>query len=199
LAIERQLVVLPVEVSASDQQVFARTFQEHAVRLDSDWPFISSEPAEGAMDDALNSAYPEAVRELQANGRMLDIDADDCDFGSVAEEWDRAGRDAKALVQRPPLVKLMAPTDGAKQLSNRDYRGGTIVEFAEDLSAWTKRWALPRGQLNPEQAASALLLWLSPQTCGDVDAVVHALAADPFVSRATRYIALRLGAETVEA
>jgi len=52
---------------------------------------------------------------------------------------------------------------------------------------------LARGHLSAETAAGALQLWLSPAACDDVDAAVHILANDPFVSRATRYAALRLG------
>jgi len=46
---------------------------------------------------------------------------------------------------------------------------------------------------SPEAAAGALQLWVSPAACDDVDAAVHILVNDPFVARATRYAALRLG------
>jgi hypothetical protein len=49
--------------------------------------------------------------------------------------------------------------------------------------------------MSPDVAASSLHLWLSPAACDDVDGATHALAVDPFVSRATRYAALRLSSE----
>jgi hypothetical protein len=149
------------------------------------------------MDDALNAGFADSIRELHAKGALLDVDPDDCDFGSVAEDWERAAADALTLVGRPALVKLLAPSEGGRHLSRRSYRDLGVAELAEDLSAWTNSWALPRGKLSPDAAASALLLWLSPAACDDVDAVVHVLAVDPFVARATRYAALRLGAEIV--
>lgn len=94
------------------------------------------------------------------------------------------------------LVPLIAPSEGGCQLSLRSYADLTIPEMAEDLSAWTETWALPRGRLTPEAAASALQLWLSPAACDNVDAAVRILAADPFVSRAVRYASLRLGSAT---
>jgi len=94
---------------------------------------------------------------------------------------------------------MIAPSGGGRQLSHRSYAHLSIAELAEDMSAWTRAWALPRGRLTPETAAGALQLWLSPGACDDVDAAVHVLVADPFVSRATRYAALRLATATAEA
>jgi hypothetical protein len=87
----------------------------------------------------------------------------------------------------------LAPTEGGRLLAKRSYADLSIAELAEDLAAWTRNYALPRGHLSAETAAGALQLWLSPAACDDVDAVVHILTNDPFVSRATRYAALRLG------
>lgn len=186
---------MPNGITATEKSVFAKAFRLHAKRLDPEWSLTNDVPTDGAMDDALNAAFADAVTELHNRGRLLDVDEDDCDFGSVAEEWERAATDALGIVRRLSLVKFLAPSEGGRQLSDRSYDDLTVAELAEDLSAWTKSWALPRGQLGPETAASALLLWLSPAACDDVDAAIGVLAADPFVSRAARYAALRLGAE----
>ena len=89
----------------------------------------------------------------------------------------------------------MAPSGGARELSHRSYANLSVPELAEDLSAWTKRWALARGRINPDVAASALQLWLSPSACDDVDVATHTLAVDPFVARAVRYATLRFLSE----
>ena len=48
-------------------------------------PAADAPPVDGVMDDALNRAFAEVVRERHAKGALLDIDADDVDFGSPAE------------------------------------------------------------------------------------------------------------------
>jgi hypothetical protein len=199
LALQRGLATVPEGMTSSEQDVFARSFRHHAKLLDPEWPTVNAAPSDGAMDDALNAAFTESVIELHEKGRLLDIDEDDCDFGSPAEDWERAATDALRVIRRPALTKLLAPSEGGQQLSRRSYVNLSIAELAEDVAAWTKKWALPRGEFSPEAAASALQLWLSPAACDDVDAAVRVLAVDPFVSRATRYVALRFAAETVEA
>ena len=42
------------------------------------------------MDDALNAAFTETLIELHEQGKLLDVDEEDCDFGSAAEDWERA-------------------------------------------------------------------------------------------------------------
>ncbi len=199
VACERGLATVPEGATAAEQGIFARSFRRHAKLLDPKWPSVNAAPADGAMDDALNAAFTESVIELHEMDALLDIDEDDCDFGSPAEDWERAAADALGMIRRPGLAKLLVPSEGGRQLSRRSYSNLSVAELAEDLAGWTKNWALSRGQLNPEAAAGALQLWLSPAACDDVDAAVHVLAADPFVSRATRYVALRFAAETVEA
>jgi hypothetical protein len=147
------------------------------------------------MDDALNQAFTDVVYERHAKGALLTVDEDDCDFGSPAEDWERACADALCIIRRPRLYELIAPTDGGRDLSHRSYANLSLPELAEDLSAWTHRWALPRGRMNPDVAANALQLWLSPSACDDVDGTTHALVIDPFVSRAARYVALRFSSE----
>jgi hypothetical protein len=199
IALERGLATLPEGCTASDKEHFANAFRRQALMLDPTWPVAGPVPIDGAMDDALNAGFAEAVRSLHAKGRLLEVDEDDCDFGSVAEEWERAAADAIRRVGRQPLATLLAPSEGGRQLAERVYRDLSLAELAEDLAAWTKRWALPRGQLSPEAAAGALLMWLSPAACSDADAAVRVLAVDPFVARVTRYAALRLGATYAEA
>ena len=199
VALERGLATVPEGVTASEQDGFARAFRHHAKRLDPDWPLANSVPVDGGMDDALNAAFTEVVLDFHAQGALLDVDEEDCDFGSVAEEWEGACADALLLIRRLPLTKLLVPSEGGRQLSRRFYSDLSVAELAEDLSAWTKNWAMSRGKLSPEAAAGALLLWLSPAACDDVDAAVRILSVDPFVSRATRYAALRFVAETEEA
>ena len=150
-------------------------------------------PVGFAPDDV--QAFADVVRERHATGALLDIDADDVDFGSPAEDWERAAAEALRIVRRPRLCELMAPSGGARELSHRSYANLSVPELAEDLSAWTRRWALARGRMNPDIAANALQLWVSPAACDDVDGATHTLAVDPFVARAVRYAALRFSNE----
>jgi hypothetical protein len=143
------------------------------------------------MDNALNAGFSEAIAQLHSRGVLLSVE-DDFDFGAPTEDWNIAAKDALRAIRRPGLVRQLAPTAGGRQLARRSYAGLSITELAEDLAAWTKTHALPRGQLSPEVAAGALQLWLSPAACDDGDAAVRILANDPFVARATRYAALRL-------
>jgi hypothetical protein len=194
-ALERGLAHVPAGFASGDVQAFTHAFQHHARMLDPDWPAGNELPADGAMDDALNQAYGDVVRERHAQGALLDIDPDDVDFGSPAEDWERAAADALRIVRRPRLYELMAPSGGAGELSQRSYANLSVPELAEDLSAWTRRWALARGRMNPDVAANALQLWVSPAACDDVDSVTHTLAVDPFVARVVRYTALRFSNE----
>jgi hypothetical protein len=191
-AVDRGLAILPDQAVDAHSDVFGRAFAKHARAMDPDWPIASPSPVDGAMDDALNVAFSEALVELHGRGDLLDVD-DDFDFGSPAEDWEAAAASALRTIERASLTRLLAPTDGARQLAKRAYSDVGIAELAEDLAAWTKTWALPRGQLSAEMAACALQLWMSPAACDGVDAAVHVLASDPFVARATRYVAIRLG------
>jgi hypothetical protein len=191
LARERRLVDVPDAFSPADVQAFARAFRRHCRVLDPGWPAGDRPPVDSAMDDALNQAFADVVRERHTKGELLDLDADDVDFGSPAEDWEGAAADALRIVRRACLFELLAPSGGARELSHRPYADVSIPELAEDLSDWTRRWALSRGRMSPDVAANALQLWLSPAACDDVDGATHTLAVDPFVARAVRYAALR--------
>jgi hypothetical protein len=191
------LTILPEQAVDPHGDVFFRAFAKHARAMDPDWPTSSLSPADGAMDDALNAAFSEALVELHGRGDLLDVD-DDFDFGSPAEDWEAAAASALRIIERGSLTRLLVPTDGARQLAKRTYSDVGIAELAEDLAAWTKSWALPRGQMSAEMAACALQLWLSPAACDGADAAVHVLASDPFVARATRYVAIRLSSNRIE-
>jgi hypothetical protein len=195
LALDRQLIPLPESFASEEFQVLAKAFRRCARMLDPNWPSTDEPPMDGAMDHSLIQAFTEVVRKRHAKGELLDIDADDVDFGNPAEEWERAAADALRIIRRPRLCKLMAPSGGARELSHRSYSNLSVPELAEDLSAWTRRWALVRGRMTPDLAAAALQLWLSPAACDDVDRATHALAVDPFVARAVRYSALRFSSE----
>ncbi|MEQ7155098.1 hypothetical protein [Brevundimonas aurifodinae] len=192
IAVARGLASVPAEASVDEASVFARAFAHHARLLDPEWPIANAVPADGAMDDALNAAFSEAVTDLHDAGSLLGVE-DDFDFGAPPEDWESASKEALRAIRRPALVRQLAPSDGGRLLARRSYADLSIAELAEDLAAWTRNYALPRGHLTPEAAAGALQLWLSPAVCDNVDATVHILANDPFVSRATRYAALRLG------
>jgi hypothetical protein len=191
-ALEGGLAAVPSEANADQATVFAHAFVKHAQILDPDWPIASNLPVDGAMDDALNAAFSEAITILHAEGALLDVE-DDFDFGAPFEDWEAAANKALRTIRRTALARQIAPSEGGRRLSRRSYANLSIAELAEDLAAWTKSFALPRGQLSAEVAAGALQLWLSPSACDDVDAAVRVLANDPFVSRATRYAALRVG------
>lgn len=195
-ALESGLASVPLEANADQVAVFRQAFIKYAKLLDPNWPIASSQPVDGAMDDALNAAFSEAITILHAEGALLDVE-DDFDFGSPSEDWEAAVDKAMRNIRRTALARQIAPTEGGRLLSRRSYANLSIAELAEDLAAWTKSFALPRGQLSAEIAAAALQLWLSPSACDDVDAAVRVLVNDPFVSRATRYVALRVGLTTL--
>jgi hypothetical protein len=192
VALEQGLACLPEGASDHFIHDFAEAFAEHARTLDPDWPLGRSAPLDGAMDNALNLGFADAVTKLQRKGDLADADPDDCDFGSPEEEWAAAADEALRRIRRAPLAKLIAPSEGSRQLRDRFYAHASIAEMAEDLAAWTRRFALPRGQLTAEAASAALQLWLSPAACQALDAAMHVLINDPFVSRATRYTAIRM-------
>jgi len=196
-ALDHGLAVLPDQAINNYSDDFGRAFTIQARVLDPEWPTANAIPVDGAMDDALNAGFSQALSALHERKLLLDVE-DDFDFGSPAEDWDAAAARALKTIELPPLTKLLAPSEGARQLAERSYANVGIAELAEDLAAWTKAWALPRGQLSPEVAASALQLWLSPATCDGVDAAIHILASDPFVARATRYAAIRLNPSYAE-
>jgi hypothetical protein len=191
-ALNKGLAVLPKALSNDQATVFERAFVEHARILDPDWPFANNIPIDGAMDSALNLAFSEALEVLHNDGELLDID-DDFDFGAPSEDWELVANLALKMIRRTDLSVQIAPSEGGRLLSNRSFFNITIAEMAEDLAAWTKRFALPRGQLSSETAAIALQLWLSPSACDNADAAVRVQANDPFVARAIRYSALRIG------
>ncbi|MGE0677732.1 MAG: hypothetical protein AB7O40_11850 [Pseudolabrys sp.] len=197
VALERGLVHVPEGFTPDNVQAFALAFRRHARALAPDWPAGDQPPLDGIMDDALNQAFAQVVHEGQTKGALLDIDADDVDFGSPAEDWERSAGDALNIIRRPRLYELMVPSGGARELMQRSYANLSLPELAEDLSAWTRRWALARGRMSPDVAASALHLWLTPAACDDVDGATHALVVDPFVARAVRYAALRFSS-TIE-
>lgn len=172
---------------------FADAFAVHARKLDPDWPVGRTTPLDVAMDDALNLGFADAIEQIQARGELPDADPDDCDFGSPEDAWKSAAEEALRRVRRGKLASLIAPSEGGRQLRDRFYSDIGIAEMAEDLAAWTRTFALPRGQLSADSAAAALQLWLSPAACDGVDAAMRVLINDPFVARATRYAAVRMG------
>jgi len=192
VVLDRGMAEVPEGCPMEHQELFASAFRRHALRLDPDWPMADEVPRDGSMDDALNEAFTETIEFLHGQGVLRNIEADEHDFGHPHEDWEQAAGEALRQIGRPPLVRLLAPAAGGKVLSQRSYQGASVAELAEDLAAWTKQWALPRGQLTPETAATALQFWRWPAACGEIDAVLRVLAVDPFVSRATRYAALRL-------
>ncbi len=191
-AIESGLAAVPSKANTDQTAIFAHAFVKHARILDPNWPIATTVPIDGAMDDALNIGFSEAVAILHAEGALLDVE-DDFDFGAPFEDWEAAANKAVRTIRRTALVRQIAPSEGGRLLSRWTYADLSIAELAENLAAWTKNFALPRGHMSPEAAAGALQLWLSPSACDDVDAAVRILANDPFVSRATRYAALRVG------
>jgi hypothetical protein len=193
VALEQGLASLPEGAPERYVTDFAEAFAVHARMLDPDWPLGRETPLDGAMDDALNLGFADAVTRIQARGELPDADPDDCDFGSPEDAWAAATEEALRRVRRARLARLIAPSEGGRQLRDRFYSHVGIAEMAEDLAAWTRTFALSRGQLNADAAAAALQLWLSPAACDGVDAAMRVLINDPFVARATRYAAVRMG------
>lgn len=157
IAVARGLATVPAEASPHEAALFARAFVQHARSLDPDWPIASTVPADGAMDDALNEAFSEAIVQLHAAGALLEVE-NDFDFGAPPDDWESAAKEALRAIRRPALVRQLAPTEGGRLLAKRSYADVSIAELAEDLAAWTRNYALPRGQLSPETAAGALQL-----------------------------------------
>jgi hypothetical protein len=193
VALEQGLASLPEGAPERYAIDFAETFALHARMLDPEWPLGRSTPLDGAMDDALNLGFADAVTRIQSRGELSDADPDDCDFGSPEDAWAAAAEEALRRVRRARLARLIAPSEGGRQLRDRFYTHVGIAEMAEDLAAWTRTFALTRGQLSADAAAAALQLWLSPAACDGIDAAMRVLINDPFVARATRYAAVRMG------
>lgn len=192
VALEQGLASLPEGAPVRYAPDFAEAFAVHARLLDPDWPLGRPVPLDGTMDDALNLGFSDAVTTIQSRGELAGVDPDDCDFGSPEEAWATAAEEAVRRIRRSRLARLIAPSEGGRQLRDRFYNHVGIAEMAEDLAAWTRAFALPRGQLTPEAAAGALQLWLSPAACDALDAAMRVLVNDPFVARATRYAAIRM-------
>lgn len=192
VALEQGLASLPEGAPERHAIDFAEAFAVHARTLDPDWPLGRPTPLDGAMDDALNLGFADAVTRIKARGELSDADPDDCDFGSPEDAWAAATEEALRRVRRARLARLIAPSEGGRQLRDRFYTHVGIAEMAEDLAAWTRTFAMPRGQLSADAAAAALQLWLSPAACDGVDAAMRVLINDPFVARATRYAAVRM-------
>ncbi|MBY5340440.1 hypothetical protein E0H35_30580 [Rhizobium leguminosarum bv. viciae] len=189
LILKEGLAKLPFGQDDIGADLFLAGFRRHAAMLDPDWPSNTDVPQDGMMDEALNRAFVEAYGALQERGLFLDVDTD-FDFGTEAEKWSRLAADALRVTRRVRLAKLIAPPDGGRQLSRRSYNVG-FVDLAEDLAAWTRQFALPRGQMASDLTANCLHLWLAPAACDDPMPALKVLASDPFVSRAIRYAALR--------
>lgn len=192
VALEEGLASLPNGAPDRYAIDFAEAFAPHARSLDPDWPLGRPAPLDGAMDDALNLGFADAVTRIQARGELSEADPDDCDFGNAQEDWAKAAEEALRRVRRSRLAHLIAPSAGGRQLRDRFYIHVGIAEMAEDLAAWTRTFALPRGQMTADVAAAALQLWLSPAACDGVDAAMRVLINDPFVARASRYVAIRM-------
>lgn len=192
VALEQGLASLPKGVPEQYAGDFAEAFAVRARHLDPDWPLRRSAPRDDAMDDALNLGFADAVNTLQARGSLAGVDPDDCDFGSPEDAWSSAAEEAVRRIRRSDLARLIAPDEGGRQLRDRFYSNIGVVEMAEDLAAWSRTFALPRGQLSAEAAVAALQLWLSPAACDAIDAAMRVLLNDPFVARASRYAAIRM-------
>ena len=191
-AMARGFVELPSGATSCDEAAFSAAFAKHVRLLDPDWPTPGVEPLEGAIDDALNAAFADVLAASHSRGELTSHDADDFDFGRPAEDWSAAAEHAVDSVCRADLAALLAPNDGAASLRRRSYETASVPELGEDLAAWTRAFALPRGRLTSETAVVALQLWLSPGACEDPDGAVVVAARDPFVARAVRYAALRV-------
>lgn len=192
IALREGMASLPPGTPERFGHVFAEAFAAQARLLDPDWPIGRALPLDGAMDDALNTGFTDAVTTFHAKGELLDVDPEDCDFGSTDDEWATAAAEAIRRIRRSKLVKLIAPSAGGRKLRDRYYTNASVAEMAEDLAAWTATFALGRGQLSPETAAAALQLWLSPAACDALDPAMRVLINDPFVARASRYAAIRM-------
>lgn len=187
--LQNGLAELPGDLDDTGRELFEENFRRHASALDPDWPSNTDIPLDGAMDEALNRAFADSYRTLQERGLFEDLEID-FDFGSETERWNKAASEALRVSRRESLARMIAPSDGGAQLRLRPYDVG-LVDLAEDLAAWTKQYALPRGQMGSDVAAACLHLWLSPAACEDLLPALKVLSNDPFVSRAVRYAALR--------
>lgn len=183
------LAELPDELDQADADLFLGHFRRHASMLDPDWPRNTDVPQDGMMDEALNRTFTDSYTALQEKGLFRNIEID-FDFGWETEKWNNIAAEAMRVTRRVGLARMIAPSDGGRQLSKRSYDVG-LVDLAEDLAAWTKQHALPRGQMDSDMATSCLHLWLTPSACNDPMPALKILASDPFVSRAIRYAALR--------
>jgi len=195
-ASEAGLILSPVDLHDDDWAVFKQSFVLLAPQGQRGWPVADGLVDAGGLDATLEAAFGRTLAAAQTFGRLKDIVVDDADFGSSDEDWQAAAEAAAEWVERPRLLTLCAPARGAALLRYRDYRGLVLPDAAALLAAWTERYGATRGRLTEEQAANALLFWMTPAAGLEADGTVDLLARERFTARAVRYMALRLGASS---
>lgn len=178
-------------LSEADLQVFAALFAKAINLTCPDWT------EDGAVDDAcadqaLLDAYAVLVADAQAEGRLMDLDPDEPDFGASGEQWRAAAASSLATAEHTPVVALIAPTAGAKVLARRRFTDLSLAEASAFLVDWTGQWCLPRGQLDLDGACGALQFWLAPHAADPEAGALLAMSRDVFMARAVRFVATRM-------
>jgi hypothetical protein len=179
------------ELHPADRADFAHRFGEALALACPDW-LEDGEIDDARADMALSEAFGETVRQAQALGRMLEIDAGDMDFGASSDQWRRAAGSAIESVEWSPLLDLVAPTSGARVLAKRWFTGGDLAEASVFLVDWTSAWCLPRSQIGLDTACDALKVWLNPGAADPEGAALAAMSRDVFLARAVRFLANRM-------
>jgi len=152
---------------------------------------------DGSIDDecadrALSDAFDLMLGRAKTEGRMLEVDAEDLDFGASADQWREAANAAIKTATRSPLLELIAPTSGAEVLARRWFGSGDLAEASGFLVDWTDEWGLPRSQIGLDTACDALQFWLNPAAADPDGGALAAMSRDVFLARAVRYVASRM-------
>ncbi|WP_313443820.1 hypothetical protein [Brevundimonas sp.] len=175
----------------TDVLAFARTFSDHIDVACPDWA-DGGELDDEQADGALASAYAAILAEAQQQGRLLEVDPDDMDFGASGDQWAEAAEGVIKTRQGSPLVSLIAPGTGAKVLERRQFSNQGLAEASAFLAAWTTQWSLPRAQLDLDLACEALQFWLAPGLADPDSGALTIMSRDAFLARTVRYLSLRL-------
>ncbi len=187
--IETGLVGIPPEFEQGDLNALVADFSALLSAMQPEC-FTSGTLDSEATDHALNQAFEQVIEEGHRAGRLGQTDPADYDPGAPSDVWLDGLSTALSEIRMTSFLELIIPTAGAKSLAARTYSPSTVAEASMVLADWSQAWCLPRGQIDRDVALHALNFWLNPTT-SDPDAVIRTLARDPFLTRGSRYIALR--------
>lgn len=201
LAVSRSLAMgteFP-DVDPADHRLFL-SFLQSQLRVavpdlwEQDAADLDADAVGQSFDEAVNRAYDDLAAEQVAQGRLP---CDEADAGKDPAEWLEAVRDAVALQEMRPLVRMILPARRAAALVAPDYSALSSQDVVALLDeAHVDVQGRPRW-LSAVDLGIAFALWVDPRSAvrspGWREAAEH-LLSDRQTVRAVRYAALRFKA-----